>query len=218
MGADPVCAALNRASGTEPIQLFTVVDATGGLANTFVSLKGTFPEVPPSAEPVTIIQRNCVYVPRVVAAQVGQTLRVINQDTTVHNVHSLSLKNPFNITQPRSGEVFNYVLKEPDVMLRLKCDVHSWMLGYVGVVAHPYFAVSGDDGTFTIANVPPGRQTVTTWHERFGEQTQTIEVKAGQTTEVDLVYDPTTARPSTARLQELSVPLLASAQHLHHGD
>ncbi len=73
-------------------------------------------------------------------------------------------------------------------MLRIGCDVHRWMTAWVGVVSHPYFAVSDVEGTFTIANVPAGKRTVTAWHEAFGAVTKAVEVKAGQTATVDFVY------------------------------
>jgi len=218
MGADPVCAALARSSGSPPVQQFSMVDAKGGLANTYIALQGSFPNTPVSTEPVTINQRTCVYLPRVVAGRVGQTLKIVNQDTTLHNLHSMSLKNVFNVTQPKSGMVFTYTLKSPETMMRLKCDVHSWMLGYIGVSAHPYVAVSGGDGAFSITNVPPGRYSVKTWHERFGEQTRMVTVTAGATTTLDLNYS-STATPKAAQVfEDLIVPLLASAAPLHHAE
>jgi plastocyanin len=207
-----------RSTGAPPVQQFVVTDGKGDIANTYVALQGSFPATPPPAEPVTINQRNCVYLPRVAAGRVGQTLKIVNQDTTLHNLHSLSLKNAFNVTQPKSGMVFTYTLKTPETMVRLKCDVHSWMLGYIGVSSHPYFAVSGGDGSFTIANVPVGRYTIKTWHERFGEQTRMVTVTAGGTTTVDFTYNAA-AKPKTAQmLEELIVPLLASAASLHYAE
>ena len=194
MGSDPVCAALNRRTGATPAQPIVVTDAGGGLANTFISLQGNFPATPVPAEPVTIVQRNCQYLPRVVAARVGQTLRIVNQDTTLHNLHSQSTMNVFNVTQPRSGMVFDFPLKAAEVMMRLTCDAHRWMFGYIAVMTHPYFAVSGADGSYTIANVPPGRYTVKTWHERFGEQTKTVVVAADGAATLDIAYQPRSAR------------------------
>ena len=206
MGADPVCAALARRTGSMPTQRLVETDGKGGLANVFVSLQGDFPSTPVSTEPVTINQRTCQYLPRVVGARVGQTLKIVNQDTTLHNLHSLSTKNVFNATQPQSGMVFTYTLKAAETMMRVKCDVHNWMFGYVGIVTHPYFAVSGADGTFTIANVPPGRYTIKSWHERFGEQTTTVTVTAGRETALGFTYDSTAKPKSTARLLDLNVP------------
>ena len=126
-------------------------------------------------------QRGCVYSPRVVGIRVGQALRLVNADTLLHNLHGVSTKNNgFNETQPQSGSVNNFVMKAPETMLHVTCDVHSWMSAWVGVEPHPYFAVSGADGSFTIANVPAGRRTIRAWQERYGWITRTIDVKAGR--------------------------------------
>src|SRR5207302_5822152 len=95
------------------------------------------------------------------------------------------------------------------VMLHVRCDVHSWMTGYVGVLSHPYFAVTDATGAFTIANVPAGKQTVQVWHEQYGALTQTVDVKAGAPTTVEFAYTGN-EKPSTSQLafafQELVVP------------
>jgi plastocyanin len=203
MGLDPLCARLTGAN--KPRQEITLRSAEGGLANAFVALDGTFPASAVPATPVVINQRNCLYLPRVVGARLGQVLRVINSDTLVHNVHSISAKgNDFNETQPHSDMVFNYTLKAEE-MLRLKCDVHSWMTAYVGVVNHPYFAVSSDTGTFTIKNVPAGKQSLHVWHERFGRLMGTADVKPGGTTTVDFEYTGN-EKPAAAELHDLLIP------------
>lgn len=206
MGRDPMCAKLN--SGARPVQQLVVRGADGGLANAFVELQGTFPNTPAPGDPVVINQRNCIYVPRVVGARVGQTLRVTNTDELLHNLHAISAKgNDFNVGQPRSGMVFNYQLKAEENMLRLKCDVHSWMIAYVAVETHPYFAVSNSDGAYSIANVPAGRYTIRAWHEVYGWMPQMVEVKPSATTTVDFAYTGN-ERPAAdaAAIHELLVP------------
>jgi len=88
-----------------------------------------------------------------------------------------------------------FQLKDEELVLRLKCDVHRWMTAYIGVVSHPYFAVSGRDGTFEIGNVPVGTYTLRTWHERYGERSQPVRVQAGATTTVDVAYTGTEKAP-----------------------
>ena len=141
------------------------------------------------AQPVEIDQRACVYTPRVIGARVGQTLRVRNSDNWLHNVHTdSSRRNAINQSTPKAGMDVNLLLKDEE-MLRVGCDVHRWMTAWVGVVSHPYFAVSeGKGGTYTIANVPAGHRTVTAWHEAFGALTKAVDVKDGQTSTVDFIY------------------------------
>ena len=169
-------------AGKRPIQEIVAATADGSLANVFVSLQGSFPATPVPAEPVTIDQRACVYVPRVVGARVGQTLQVRNSDELLHNVHGVSAQgNDFNVSQPKAGIVRELPLKNPEMMLRVTCDVHRWMTAFVGVVSHPYFATTGGAGTYTIDNVPAGTHTIQAWHEQFGVVTQTVRVTAGAT-------------------------------------
>jgi plastocyanin len=204
MGMDPMCSKLN--AGTRPIQEIVLRSADGGLANAFVDLEGTFPATPVPKDPVTITQQKCMYKPRVIGARVGQTLRIRNDDGLMHNVHSASsAKNEFDFSQPKAGMVRDIVLKGPDVMMRLKCDIHSWMAAYVGVEAHPYFAVSKEDGSFTIDGVPVGRHRIRVWHERYGELTQMVTIAAGKKATVDFSYTGK-EQPKKARLQDLVVP------------
>ena len=206
MGADPLCAKLARESGKRPVQELVVTNGAGGLANAFVELQGTFTNVPAAPkDPVVIRQKGCVYSPRVVGIRVGQTLRLVNSDTLLHNLHAISAKgNGFNHTQPQSGAVDNFVMKAAETMVHMTCDVHSWMSAWVGVETHPYFAVSGADGSFTIANVPAGRHAIRAWQERYGWITKTIDVKPGTTTPVELSYTGN-EKPGT-KAQEIVVP------------
>lgn len=209
MGGDPRCS--KAAAGKRITQDIVVRSADGGLANVFVNLQGSFPSTPAPSQPVTIDQQGCLFVPRMSGARVGQTLQVTNSDPTGHNVHSLSEHgNAFNVMQPKQGMMNKFPLKSEDLVMRIKCDLHSWMIAYVGVVRHPYYAVSGGDGAFTIARVPPGRHTIQTWHEQYGRLTRTVDVKAGQTATVDVVYTGK-EKPSTAGVIDLVVPDDAAA-------
>ena len=211
MGADPRCSQANR--GRRPVQELVLRGADGGLANGFVHLEGSFPAAAAS-QPVVIDQTGCVFTPRVVGARVGQTLQLTNNDPTGHNLHSLSTKgNAFNTSQPVKGMAYKYQLKADEVMMRIKCDIHPWMFAYVGVIRHPYFAVSGVDGAFTVARVPPGRRTIRVWHEVYGILSRTVDVKAGATATVDFSYTGK-EKPGAAAIQELTVPTGVSAVYL----
>jgi hypothetical protein len=193
MGMDPKCADLNR--GRQVIQEQALVTADGSVANVFVRLEGTFPPTPAPAAPVVIEQRACIYGPRVVGVRVGQRLQIRNDDDLLHNVHSASAtSNSFNVGQPSAGSTFEFTPKAPEVMLKLGCDVHRWMTAFVGVMPHPYFAVSNAAGFYTIAQVPAGTYTIKSWHEQFGERTQTITVRAGSSATTDFTYTVLTAR------------------------
>jgi hypothetical protein len=196
MGKDPMCAAINR--GKQVVQETVLASLDGSLANVFVRLQGTFPPTPVPTEPVTIDQRSCIYVPRVMGVRVGQTLQVRNDDEILHNVHSLSVKsNSFNVSEPKAGMVQQFKMKDEEVMLRIKCDVHSWMTTYVGVVSNPYFAVTNKAGLFEIANVPPGTYSILAWQERYGPVMKTVTVKAGAAATVDFTYTGTEKPPAS---------------------
>jgi plastocyanin len=174
MGMDPKCNKMN--AGKRVIQEYVVATIDGSLANAFVRLKGNFPQTPVPTQPVTVDQRGCVYVPRVVGARVGQTVQVKNSDDLLHNVDALSgQKNGFNIGQPRAGMVYEFKPKSEEVML-------------IGIVSHPYFAVSTTKGTFEIDKVPAGTYMIEAWHERLGIVSKSVTVKPGAVATVDFTY------------------------------
>jgi hypothetical protein len=176
-------------AGARVVEQGAVVAQDGGVANVFARLEGTFPATPVPADPVIIDQRRCIYGPRVVGMRLGQTLRVRNDDDLFHDVHTSSaVGNTFTASQPKAGIVSEFKPKAGEVMLKLGCDVHRWMIAYVGVVTNPYFAVTDPSGGFEIRKVPPGTYTLRVWHERFGEQSTSVIVKAGGTTSAALTY------------------------------
>lgn len=154
-----------------------IVVQDGKVANAFVHIKEGLEEYifETSSAEVEIDQVGCSYLPLVVGAQVGQPVVFINSDKTMHNVHTLPDDNDStNFAMPRVGMRKPITFDAPEVIVKTKCDVHPWMRAYIGVVRHPHFAVTGEDGAFSLTGVPPGDYVVEVWHERFGRQTQKV--------------------------------------------
>jgi plastocyanin len=159
----------------------------GALANAFVYIKQGLEgkQFEPSAEPAVIDQKGCWFGPRVLGVQVGQTLKVTNSDPLTHNIHPMPEHNrDWNQSQAPNAEPFMRRFTHPEVMIRVKCNIHGWMHAWVGVVAHPYFAVTGADGAFELRNVPPGTYTLEVWQEELGKQEQQITLAATGKSEV----------------------------------
>lgn len=185
LSADADCAALHEGP-VFPEQV--VVGDEGGLANVFVWVKSGLGDksfAPPSA-PVTIDQEGCRYKPHVVGIMVGQTLRVTNSDPTSHNVHPLPRTNvEWNLSQAADAGAIERSFSKPELMIPVKCNLHPWMRAYVNVSPHPFFAVSGPDGSFEIQGLPPGEYVIEMVHEKYGNQETTITVGEGATETVD---------------------------------
>jgi len=188
MNADPLCASLHP----EPVYAENVVvNANGALKNVFVYLKEGVEKKPYPVPPTPVVfdQKGCQYHPHVFGIQVEQTLQIVNSDATLHNVHSLAAKSKqFNLGMPIQGMKLTKKFEAPEIMAKFKCDVHPWMSAYAGVIEHPFFHVSGEDGTFAIKDVPPGTYTVEAWHEQYGTQTQSVAVVEEQDATVEFTF------------------------------
>jgi plastocyanin len=190
MAAEPTCAAKHSA----PPMTKHVVAEGGHLANVFIYIKeGLSGSYPASGTGPEIDQDGCDYMPHVVGVQTGQQVTFRNSDGLLHNIKAQPSNNrPFNISQP-TNMTSNQTFNQPEVMVPVQCDVHGWMNMYIGVTNHPYFAVSSTDGTFTIANVPPGTYTIEAWHERYGPMTQQVTVDANGASTVTFEYSASMA-------------------------
>lgn len=173
---DATCGGLH--TGPVMTRLY-LVGKDNGLANTFVYVKAgaKAPAVPPTDMPL-IDQIGCLYEPYVSGVMAKQKFKVRNSDKLLlHNVHATPKTNKeFNFAQPTQGQVNERVFTEPEIMVRMKCDVHPWMFVYIGVVDNPYYAVTDKDGNFKISNLPPGKYTIEAFHLKAGSSTQEITV------------------------------------------
>ena len=179
---DPACGKTRTEQGLEPAKTrFYAVGKDGALADVFVYLKSGVigkPAVP--ATPTVIDQKGCEYTPYVAGAMVGQKVLVKTSDPVLHNVHPTPVlpNREYNRAHLPGSPPLEFSWDNQEILLRFKCDVHPWMFAYVGIVDHPYFAVSGADGSFKIADVPPGKYTVEAFHRKSGKPL-TQEVTAG---------------------------------------
>ena len=187
MAADPYCIEHN-ANGAS-FESFVTDD--GGLENVFVYVKdglGAYRFDTP-AEPVKLDQEGCRYHPHVLGVRTGQKLIIGNGDDTMHNVHAMPNANrEFNAGQPAKNMTTEKVFTAREVMVPFKCNVHNWMQAYVGVLEHPYFAVTHDGGKFELKDLPAGTYTVEAWHEKLGAQTQSVTLGEKQTKAVTFTF------------------------------
>jgi plastocyanin len=128
-----------------------------------------------STAPVFLDQKQCVFTPRVILVPAGGTVEFLNSDRLLHNIHSTGKSNPvFNRTQPK-GRTIPITFTKPEIV-RIGCDLHGWMRAWVVVMEHPFHAVTGSAGEFTVNNVPPGKYTLNVWHETLGTVTKDVTV------------------------------------------
>lgn len=140
------------------------------------------------AQNAAVDQHGCKFMPRVTIVAAGAPVDIINSDGILHNIHTWPEHNkPFNKAQPKFRKKMTETFPEPDTV-RITCDVHSWMTGYVIVAAHPYYGLSDEAGSFTIADVPAGTYTLEYWHEKLGTQTAKVTVPASGSVTADFDY------------------------------
>ncbi|HEU4477562.1 MAG TPA: carboxypeptidase regulatory-like domain-containing protein [Pyrinomonadaceae bacterium] len=219
--ADPACGTANPNLMTED----TVVK-DGKLANAFVYVKdgttadgkkiGDFTYPTPSTA-AGLDQKGCHYVPHVMGIQTNQKLSITNSDPTQHNIHPTPKSNPeWNQTQPNGAAPIEKTFARAEVLIPVKCNQHPWMKAYIGVLKHPFFAVSGEDGAYTIKGLQPGTYTVAAWHEKGGpngtEKTMQVTVPASGAGKADFAFGEAAAtassKPGLEMMPALEVPLI----------
>ncbi len=185
MEATPQCAALHA---EPPLGDEVVADAEGNVQWAFVYVKkGAEGKKGPAPAPAVIDQKGCMYNPHVLGIVAGQDILIKNSDPTLHNIHALPFNNKeFNEGQPQQGMEMKKTFTNPEIMVKVKCDVHPWMGAWVGVLEHSFFAVTNEKGKFEIKGLPAGKYTVEVWHEKYKSVTKEIEVKAAATSDFEL--------------------------------
>ncbi len=190
-GADEKCAAAHGGKRLKPETV--VINDNGTLRNVFVQVTSgiegwSFPL--PDGDAM-LDQKGCWYLPHVQGMRTGQSLAIKTSDPTAHNVHGYAKVNrPFNRSQPAGAANISISMKRDEASppMKVKCDIHPWMNAFVAVVDHPYFAVTGDDGSFELANLPPGTYTIEAWHEKYDTMEQTVTIGDSETKTLEFTY------------------------------
>lgn len=188
LDADPRCEELHPQG---LLREEIVADPAGNIRWAFVYVARGVNSTPPGLlTPVLLDQVGCRFEPRVLGMRVNQPLNIYNNDRLLHNVHALPFENrEFNFGLPRPGQYQTKTFTRPEVMVKIKCDIHPWMLAWVGVLDHPYFSVTSETGSYGIVNLPPGRYLVNVWHEKYATVEREIEVPSGGDVRVDFWLD-----------------------------
>lgn len=197
MSSAPICASLHDGPAFEER---LVLGEAGGVADAFVHVvaapAGATGDGTATAggsvvdgDRKVLEQRNCLYHPRVLGVEVGEPLLVRNLDPTYHNLVAEAERNPeLDISQPFEGMEELVRFETPEVMIPVRSAVHPWMRAWIGVVDHPYFAVTGADGTFSLEGLSPGTYTLEAWHEALGRRSVEITVEAGAVSEARIRF------------------------------
>jgi plastocyanin len=187
MKADQSCAAQHK----QPVNSEeVVVNQNGTLKNVFVYVKdglGATKFNPPAVKAV-MEQKGCVFLPHVLGLQVGQEFEFVNDDPCLHTAKaSPKINTPFNLAEPMQGMKLTKKFGSAEIFF-LQCSSHNWMNAYIGVFSNPFFAVTGDDGSFRIKGLPPGKYTIEVSQEKYGTQTIAVTVGATDVTGVEFKY------------------------------
>lgn len=195
MDADPVCAKKH----TTPVENEMLVLGPGNtMGNIIVSITKGLPAgktYPAPKEPVVMNQEGCQYKPHVMAIMVGQPFKILNNDGLMHNVHALPKVNaPFNAAMPPTLKEKTETFAKEEATFTIKCDVHPWMQAYMKVLSNPFYAVTKDDGKFTLAGLDPGTYEVEAWQERLPAQTQSVTITGKETKTISFKFTAPAAK------------------------
>ncbi len=188
MEADAICLAAHKGS----VSANTFILGEGNtLGNVFVYVKSGLPKANWAlpTEAVVIDQKGCNYSPHVLGVMVGQKVKILNPDGTLHNVHGMcKINQEFNAAMPNFRKEMEKVFNKPEFMFPIRCDVHPWMVAWMAVMPHPFFTVTTADGKFEIKNLPAGTYEIEAWHEKLGTKTVTVIIVDASQQIVDFTF------------------------------
>jgi len=185
MSKEPSCAKQHN----PPITTETVVTGpNNGLDNVVVYISAGADDANAPQQAVTFTQKGCQYLPHVLAMHVNQDLKVVNDDQTSHNIHPLAKVNrEWNKSQPPGSPPIDAKFDQPE-FISVKCNIHPWMHGWFVVLKTDHYSITGDGGSYSLPNLPPGKYTVTAWHEDYGTQTQDVTITGNETKSMDFSF------------------------------
>lgn len=186
MSRDPSCA---KSDSRPAITEEALTGPGGALPNVVVYVSSGAPAENAVPDlPKTLDQKGCRYMPHVLAVQANQELQVVNEDHTAHNIHPIPKVNrEWNKIQPPGAPPLKETFGREE-FIPVKCNIHPWMHGYIAVLKTSRYAVTGNDGTFVLDNLPPGKYTITAWHETYGTQTQEVVISGNDRKTADFVF------------------------------
>lgn len=190
--ADPIC--LTHHTGPVFPQVL-LLGENKTLANVFIHVVSGLPqrEYPSPQDSVVLDQKGCIYEPHVLGVMVGQLLKVLNPDGTLHNVHVFAKKNQeSNLAMPKFRTEITLTFDQPEWMFSIKCDVHPWMGGWISVMSHPFFSVTKADGAYAITDLPAGEYEIEAWHEKLGTKKVSVVLNEDETKDTNFIF----SRPS----------------------
>lgn len=185
MAKEPTCASQH----TTPVMNESIVTGPdNAVQNVVVYVSAGDQGSAAPTQPARYDQKGCEYIPHVAVLQAGQPLEIYNNDQTSHNIHPLATVNPeWNKSQPPGSPPIKATYEKPE-FIAVKCNIHPWMHGYFAVLGTSHAAITGNDGSFSLKGLPPGKYTITAWHERFGTQSQEVTISGSETAKVNFVF------------------------------